>query len=128
MDNAQYLDIAPDHRVQLALAGQLGQVARVFLQRAVAGFGLRVGHPLAAAHLLDGVVDPLSGDPSTFQQSGSRGAALAQDGQEDVLGGDVLVFQPVGLFVGQVDNAFHPRGDEDLSRTPTKDIGFRAGA
>ncbi len=128
LDHAQDFGIAPDDRVQLAFARQLGQVAREALQGAVARLGLRVGDTLPAADLLDGFVDPLAGDAGAFQQAGGGRAALAQDGQEDVLGGDIFVFQAVGFFVGQVDNALDARGDENLPGAAAKDIGLRAGA
>src|SRR5690606_1548880 len=59
---------------------------------------------------------------------GGGGAALAQDRQEDVLGGDVFVLEAVGLFVGQVDNALYARGDKDLPGAAPKDVGLGAGA
>ena len=40
LDGAAYFLIAPDHRVQLALARQRGDVASVFLQRVKAGLGV----------------------------------------------------------------------------------------
>ena len=73
LDQAQDLVIAPDDRVELAFAGQLGQVARIFLQRAVARFGLRVGDPLSAAQVLDGIVDAVTGQPGAIPECGPRG-------------------------------------------------------
>ena len=114
--------VAPDDRVELAFTSQLGQVARVFLQRAVAGFGLWVGDPLPAANLLNCFVDTLAGHAGAFQEAGRRGVALAEDRQEDVLGGDIFVFQAVGFFVRQVDNPLDARGDKDLPAPPPPKI------
>ena len=43
LHHAADLLVAADHRVELALAGQLGQVARVALERLVAVLGVRIG-------------------------------------------------------------------------------------
>ncbi len=43
--------VAADHRVELAAARQLGQVAGVLRQRLVLPLGVRIGDPLAAADL-----------------------------------------------------------------------------
>src|SRR5438874_1140539 len=80
----------------------------------MAGVGLRVADALGAADVRDRVGDALLGDAGLRQDAGHGGVALGQDGQEDVLGGDVLVLEPVGLFVGQVDDALDARGDKHL--------------
>jgi hypothetical protein len=98
-----------------------------FLQRAVARFGLRVGHPLPAADLLDGLINPLAGDPGSFQQ---RAAGVLRSFRiaRKICSVEIYSsFQTVGFFVGQIDNALHSRGNKYLSCPPTKNIGFRAG-
>ena len=49
LDDAADLFVAADHRIELALAGQLGEVAAVALERLVGGFGILAGHALRAA-------------------------------------------------------------------------------
>jgi hypothetical protein len=115
--------IASDDRVQFAFARQLGQVAGVFFQGAIARLGLRVGDALTAAQLLNGIIDAFTCQASTFQDACSGCVALAQDGQEDVLGGDVFVFQAVGFFVGQVNDALDARRDEDLPGSAAENAG-----
>ena len=51
LDQAQDLVVAADDRVELAFAGQLGQVAGVFFEGAVARLGLRIGDALSAAQI-----------------------------------------------------------------------------
>ncbi len=43
-----------------------------------------------------------------------------------MLGGDVFILEPVGFFVGKINNALHARRDKYLSRATTEDIGFGA--
>ena len=52
LDDAADLVVAADHRVELALAGELGQVAAVLLERLVAVLGVGVVDPLVAADVL----------------------------------------------------------------------------
>ena len=52
LDHAADLVVAADDRVELALAGELGQVAAVLLERLVAVLGVRVVDALVAADLL----------------------------------------------------------------------------
>ena len=51
LDHAADLVVAPDHRIELALARQGGQVAPVARERLVLVLRVGVGHALAAAHL-----------------------------------------------------------------------------
>ena len=53
LDHAADLVVAADHRVELALAGALGEVDRVFLERLALAFGFRRVDAVAAAHRLD---------------------------------------------------------------------------
>ena len=49
LDHAADLLVAADHRIELALAGQLGQVAAVSFERLVGALGILRGHALRAA-------------------------------------------------------------------------------
>jgi hypothetical protein len=57
LDHAADLVVAADHRIELALAGALGEVEGVFLQRLALAFGFLVCTTLAAAHRLDGLLE-----------------------------------------------------------------------
>ncbi len=54
--------------------------------------------------------------------------ALAQDGQEDVFGGDELILQPVGFALRQLQNGANPRCVEYLPHTAAIDRDLWAGA
>ncbi len=128
MNHAQNLAVAADHGVELALARHGGQVARVFFQHLVAGLSFWIGDPLTAAHLLDGLVDAVFRHPRAVEDAPGGGVTFAEDCQEDMFGGDVFVFQPVGFLVSHVNDPLDARGDEDLPRAPTEDVGLGAAA
>ncbi len=103
LDDAANLFVAADDRVELAAAGEFGQVLGVFFQRLEFAFGVLVGDALRSAHrgerLQDGFVRGAGGD-----QRIARGIALqVRDAEQQVLGGDVLVFEVVGLLEGLVE-------------------------
>src|SRR5690606_2323811 len=106
-----------DDRVQLAGSRQSGQVTAVLLQRAVAALSLRVGDALAAANVLDGLHDAVTGDARFAQEARGRRIAVAQDGKEDVLGRNVLVVEAARLFLSALNHAVDARRDEHLART-----------
>ena len=51
LDDAPDLLVAPDHRVELARLGRLGEVAAELLERLIAALGVLRGDALSAAHL-----------------------------------------------------------------------------
>ena len=99
LDHAPDLVVAPDHRVELALLGRLGEVAPVGLERLVLVLGVLVGHAVRAAHLLDRLGELLArGAGVDLRVGGQR--------EQQVLGRDVLVAHAARLVVGalqQVD-------------------------
>ena len=72
LDDAADLFVAADHRVELALRGQLGQVAAVALQRFVGGLGILRGDALAAAHLAQRLHQPLAREAEFLEQPSRR--------------------------------------------------------
>ena len=97
LDDAADLLVAADHRVELALAGGIGQVAAVLLQGLVGGFGVLAGHALAASDAGERLHDGRAVHPMLGQDLGGvAGGCLLHDGQQQVLGRDVLVVQPLG--------------------------------
>ena len=122
--------LAADHRVELALPGQLGQVAAEAVQgggfrlaalRAVAAAGsaaaARRRRPLApfgAFHAVAQQVQHFLADffqlqPEVHQHLGGHAFLLAQQAQQDVLGADVVVVQVAGLFHRVFDDLLGPR-------------------
>ena len=110
LDDAPDLLVTADHRIELALAGQLGQVAAVALERLVGALGVLVGHALRAAHAGQRLEDPVARDAVLRQQLGGRGApGFRGNGDEEVLGADVLVLEAIGFGLRQVGDQLQPR-------------------
>jgi hypothetical protein len=102
--------VPSDDRVQLALAREVGQVLGVALQRLVLVLRVRVGHPLGAPHLDQGPIDRLRAHAGGGEQARGRAALLLGDGDEQMLGRDVLVLEPLRLLPRPVDHALEARG------------------
>src|SRR2546422_668872 len=105
LHHAADLLVPPDDGVDLALARQLGEVARVALERLVFLLGLLVGHTVRAAHALQRrhqiVAIHARGGEELF-----RGRALLfHQGEEQMLGRHVRVAQRLGLLVGAVQDS-----------------------
>ena len=114
LHDALDLVVAPDHRVELALARQLGQVAAVFFQRPVLVLGPRVVHAVAAAYAQQGLVDLLLVDAELLEYADRIPAALAGDGDQQVLNADILVVEPVGLPHRRLQHLGHAGRGVDL--------------
>ena len=128
LDDAQDFGIASDDGVELAFQRHACQVAAVFFQGSVAAFGLRVGDALPAADVFDGVGDAIARDAIFRHHFRHGGVSFVEQGEEDVLGADVFVAEPVGFFVGAVDDALQAGGDEDLvGALPVNGGGAGAG-
>ena len=70
LDGAADLLVAADHRVELAVAGRLGEVAGVFLQRVVAVLGVRAVDGPALAHVADRLLQRLRRRRRRLQRTG----------------------------------------------------------
>ena len=112
------LVVAADHGVELAFTRQIGQVARVALKHAVFAFGLRVSYPLTTADLGQDLEDSIARQSKLGQESAGRPVAVHGKGEKQVFGGDVIVFEAIGFFVGYVDDLFDARRHVDLGLTP----------
>src|SRR5207237_2624480 len=101
LDHAPDLVVAADDRIELPLSRELREVAAVLFERLVGGFRILRRDTLRSAdrgHRLEDLV--LRG--TVLLQGARRGgaAAFARDGDEDVLGANVLVFQPFRFRFG----------------------------
>ena len=84
---------------------QLRQVAAVLLQRLVGRLGILRGDALMAAHFLQGRHEPVAGDAELLEDL-PAGAGVVEHGQQQMLDGDVLVLELLGLVLG-----LHRAGD-----------------
>ena len=120
---------ASDDRVELALAGQLGQVAaetiegRGFRFAALGGFAAGAGAatfgaaPFGSFGTFDAVAQQVEDFFADFfqlqtqihQHLGGDAFLLAEQAEQDVLGADIVVVEVAGLFHRVLDDLFGPR-------------------
>ena len=106
------LDGAPDFlvpandRVQLAMAGQLRQVASVFLQGLVALLGILAGDILLAV-LLDGILDAALGELELPADGLHLLGTVRHQRQQQMLSGDIIIFHGLGQVLGPAQHPHH---------------------
>ena len=126
------LGLAADDGVQLALGGELGQVAPELVEQlrgllALALGGTRAGAgalALAGAgaapartgqHADDLVADLLGVRVEVEQDARGHALVLAHQAEQDVLGADVVVTQRQGLAQRELEHLLGARGERDLA-------------
>ena len=100
LDDAADFFVASDDRVELATTGLLVQVASITLQRLVFGFRILVGNFLRTADHGEGFQNSIVGGAVTGEDLLSNVALEVRDREQQVLGGDVFVFEVGGFFEG----------------------------
>ena len=131
LDGAADLVVAPDHRVELALAGTGGQVQGVFLQCLAVVLVLGTRHGRAAAHRLDGGFQRLALQPG-FAQGASDLALVVDQRQQVKFAGDVGVAALAGFLVGARQSGLQVAADLDvalgaLDRRQCLDLAIQLG-
>ena len=112
--HALELDAAPDQRVELVLHRRLGEVAaelgqqRRFLDARERRLLVQERHDVLA--------DRVQAHPLFHEDRRRDGALLAEDAEQQVLGPDVVVQQPVGLFGRELQDALGLRAERNLDR------------
>jgi hypothetical protein len=123
LDDAADLLVAADHRVELARARGLGEVAGVLLQRVVALLGAGAVRGAALAHLVDRGVQRLRRHAGALQRLAGVGLARRQR-QQQLLDGDEGV---AGLLRDLLRGVEQPRGlrrQIELAGTAALDLGL----
>ncbi len=109
LNHASYFLVAADHRIELAPPRQLGEVAAVSFERLIRALWILARHALRSTHAGERREDLVAGDATFRQQSGGGGSArLGCDGQQKVLGADVLVSQTLRLCLREVGDGLEP--------------------
>ena len=91
LDRAADLLVAADDRVELAVAGGLGEVAGIFLQRVIGVFGRGVVGGAALAQALDGGIEVLRRDAGAGENFAGFAVLVDGKGEQQPLGGDKAV-------------------------------------
>ena len=104
LDRAADLLHAAHDRVELALAGEVGDVAAVLLERLELRLGVLAGHAVVAAQGGVRLLDALARDAERAEHV-ARIALVIGERAEQVLGGDVGVAQLGGELLGRLGHA-----------------------
>jgi hypothetical protein len=122
LDGAPDLLVAPDHRVQLAFARRLGQVASVFLQRVVTLLGRSTIGRAPLPQIVDRGIQRLRLDPGAVQHLGRLGALGQRDRGKHPLGADETVARLGGDLLRLVQQPGQARVHIDLIAA-ARDLG-----
>ena len=115
LDDPADLLLAADDRVQLALAGQGGQIAGVLLQGLELVFGLGVGDALRSADRGQRLENGLLLDARFDQQTGGFRILVLEQGQEEMFGGDIIVLEGLGFLLGLIHDRPQRRRKDGLA-------------
>ncbi len=122
LHDALDLGLAPDDRVELALGGELRQVAAELVEQ-LRALGLLAGGgaatllaPAGAREHADDLVADLLGVGVEVEQDAGRDAlVLAHEAEQDVLGADVVVSERQCLAQRQLQHLLGARRERDLA-------------
>ena len=123
LDGAADLLVAADHRVDLAVARGLGEVAGIFLQRVIGILGGAGVGRAAFAQRVDRLVEILRGDPRPGEDLAGLAVLLEGERQQQPFHGDIAV---AGLFrdlLRLIEHARERRRQIDLARAAAGDLG-----
>ena len=122
LHHALDLGLAPDHRVELALGGELRQVAAELVEqlRALRLLARRAARALlppagAGEHADDLVADLLGVGVEVEQDPRGDAFVLADEAEQDVLGADVVVAEDQRLAQRELEHLLRARGERDLA-------------
>jgi hypothetical protein len=113
LDHAPDLVVAADDGVELALLGELGEVAAEALECLVLVLGVRVGHAVRAAHLRERREDRVPRGAGALEDRRALGLR-GGDREQQVLGRDELVIERRGLGLRRLEDAHELAGGPRL--------------
>jgi len=99
LDDPSYFLVAPDHRIELPLRGERGEVAAELLERLIRRLGILAGDALVAADAAQRLHQLLATEPDLLEGA-ADGTRLVEHGEQQVLDADVLVLQLRGFVLG----------------------------
>ncbi len=108
--------VAPDDRVNFALARQGGQVVAILFERLELVFGIGVSHPLVPAQIGERPQDDVALEAVRLEYLLQRRPGLVEQAEQQVLGADVVVLELAGLGLGRIERLFQVRAQEHVQR------------
>jgi len=124
-DDVPDLRVAPDHRVKFLAVRKPGQVDAVLVQRVIAVLGRVAGDARRAAHFAQYFQEIGLPDLKAAEEGADRAVRRAQEPQEQVLDGDVLVLHLIGRLRRLPEGAVHLLGDIGLALLPDASLNAR---
>src|SRR5438034_9657047 len=121
LDDPADLLVAADDGIELAPSRQVGEVARVALERLVLLLGVGVGDPLRPAHLRERLVDGFGRHAVLREHAAGGAVAILGERDEEVLGRDVPVLEALGLRLRPFER--QPRAFAEVLAAPAADRG-----
>ena len=123
LDGAADLLVAADHRIELAVARRLGEVAGVFLERVIGVLGRRRIGGTALAQRFDRGVEVLRRHPGLGQDLAGLGILLDRERKQKALDGHVGIARLLGDLLGGVEHSPERRLQIDLAGAAALDLG-----
>ncbi len=114
LDDPADLILAPDDRVELALPGQVGKIAGVFLEDLVLGLGLGIGDPLGSPDGFQRLKDGFFRDAVFPQNPACLVGIVFEHGQKQMFRRDILVLELIGLLLGIAHDPAQGRREIDF--------------
>ena len=124
LDGAADFLVAADHRIELAVARRLGEIARVFLQRVIGVFGRGGIGRAPFAQSLDGGVEILRRHAGLREDLSGFAVLLQRQRQQQTLDSDEAVAGLLARFLGGLEHPRQRRIEIDLPGTAARH--FRA--
>ena len=115
--------VAADHRVELAIARGLGEIARIFLQRLIGVFRRRRIGGAAFAQSFDGGVEVLRRHAGLGENLARLAAAFQSEREQKPFDGDKAVARLLARFLGGVEHTRQRRVEINLPGAAARNFG-----
>ncbi len=123
LHGAPDLLVAADHRIELAVACRLGEIAAVFLERVIGVLGRRRIGGAALAQGFDGGIEVLRRHPGTAQDLAGLGVLLQGEREQQALDGHEGIAGLVRDFLGGLEHPRQRRLHVELAGAAALDLG-----
>ena len=114
LDDAANLFLTADDRVQLPLPGEGREIPSVFLDGLKLRLGRCIGHTGRSPDLGKRLQDLFSRGAGSTEDPGRLRVGLVGDGEEEMLGGQVLILEPLHLGPGHIQDLLQSRAEIGL--------------